>query len=137
MIRFELNNKQDCFYIRQLVFVEEQGFHNEFDDIDNTCIHISMYENDQVIGCARIFEEERGLIIGRIAVLIEYRGRGLGSKILEYIHEYAMENKYLETHLHAQCRACKFYESLGYKSYGEIEFDEHVEHIWMKKCLVY
>ena len=136
MIRFELNNKKDCFYIRQLVFVEEQGFHNEFDEIDDTCIHISMLDDHQVIGCARIFEEERGLIIGRIAVRKEYRGQGLGSKILEFIHEYAKNNHYSETHLHAQCRACKFYESLGYTSYGPIEYDEHVEHIWMKKAII-
>ena len=133
MYTFKLNQKEDCFYIRQKVFVEEQGFHNEFDEIDHTCTHISLYLNDQVIGCARVFDDEKGLIIGRIAILKEYRGQHLGSKILEYIHEYAKTHGYKETHLHAQCRACKFYETLGYVSYGNIEFDEHVEHIWMKK----
>ena len=135
MYRFKLNQKEDCFYIRQKVFVEEQGFHNEFDDIDNTCTHISLYFNDNVIGCARVFEEQGKLIIGRIAVLKEFRGQQLGTKILEYVHNYAQENNHIETHLHAQCRACKFYESLGYVSYGPIEYDEHVEHIWMKKEL--
>lgn len=133
MYNFKLNKKEDCFYIRQKVFVEEQGFHNEFDDIDNICTHISLYSNDNVIGCARVFEEEGKLIVGRIALLKEVRGLGLGTKILEYVHKYAKENNYKETHLHAQCRACKFYESLGYISYGPIELDEHVEHIWMKK----
>ena len=136
MIRFELNKKEDCFYIREKVFVEEQGFHNEFDEIDDICTHISLYLNDQVVGCARVFEENGKCIVGRIAVLKEYRGKQLGSKILKYVHMYAKENDYKETHLHAQCRACKFYESLGYMSYGPIEYDEHVEHIWMKKAIV-
>ena len=136
MVRFELNKKEDCFYIREKVFVEEQGFHNEFDDIDHTCTHISLYVNNEVAGCARVFEEEGKLIVGRIALLKEFRGQGLGTKILEYVHEYARNHNYKETHLHAQCRACKFYESLGYTSYGPIEYDEHVEHIWMKKAII-
>ena len=122
MYSFKLNEKEDCYYIRQKVFVDEQGFYNEFDEIDNICTHISLYLDDKVVGCARVFEDNDNLIIGRIA-------------ILKYIHEYAKTNGYKETHLHAQCRASEFYESLGYSSYGSIEYDEHVEHIWMKKKL--
>ena len=135
MYSFRLNKKEDCYYIRQKVFVDEQGFNNEFDEIDNICTHISLYLDDKVIGCARVFEDNGNLIIGRIALLKEVRGLGLGTKILEYVHDFARKNNYAETHLHAQCRASKFYESLGYESYGPIEYDEHVEHIWMKKKL--
>ena len=30
-----LHNENDWKYIRTAVFIEEQGFHNEFDDIDH------------------------------------------------------------------------------------------------------
>lgn len=31
MYTFKLNQKEDCYYIREKVFVQEQGFYNEFD----------------------------------------------------------------------------------------------------------
>ena len=32
--------------IRRAVFVEEQGFHNEFDEIDKRAKHIVLYDNN-------------------------------------------------------------------------------------------
>ena len=43
---------------RREVFVDEQGFKNEFDDIDNTAIHLVCYDNENPIGTARIFYDE-------------------------------------------------------------------------------
>ena len=34
----------DVKIIRQKVFMEEQGFENEFDGIDDTAIHIVLYD---------------------------------------------------------------------------------------------
>ena len=42
--------------VRQKVFVDEQGFHNEFDDIDETATHIVMFDEDKIpIATCRIF----------------------------------------------------------------------------------
>ena len=42
---------QDARIIRQEVFVEEQGFHHEFDEIDSRAWHLVLYENGQAAGC--------------------------------------------------------------------------------------
>ncbi|MEG0453517.1 MAG: GNAT family N-acetyltransferase, partial [Coprobacillus sp.] len=63
----ELN--QDARKIREAVFVEEQGFKNEFDDIDNHCLHLVIYENNQAIGCARMYQKDKTMVLGRIAVI--------------------------------------------------------------------
>jgi len=34
---------EDVIRIRQTVFMEEQGFQNEFDEVDKTATHIVMY----------------------------------------------------------------------------------------------
>lgn len=41
--------------IRREVFIDEQGFKNEFDDIDITAIHLVCYDKEKPIGTARIF----------------------------------------------------------------------------------
>lgn len=50
---------KDVRGIRQKVFMDEQGFQNEFDDIDSIATHIVMYnESNEPIATCRIFEGE-------------------------------------------------------------------------------
>ena len=67
--------------IRQAVFVEEQGFHNEFDEIDETCLHCVISDGPQPVATCRAFAKEDGSgrwIIGRVAVSLPYRGQRQG-----------------------------------------------------------
>lgn len=74
-----LTNSPDARVIRQSVFVEEQGFEYEFDDIDETALHLVLYdENDNPCATGRLFFDGC-MKIGRIAVMKEYRGQSLGS----------------------------------------------------------
>ena len=41
--------KEDAFEIRRRVFMEEQGYTDEFDDIDDTCIHIVLYKEGEPV----------------------------------------------------------------------------------------
>lgn len=61
---------QDARIIRQEVFVEEQGFHHEFDEIDSRAWHLVLYENGQAAGCCRLFSSDQPevYILGRLAV---------------------------------------------------------------------
>lgn len=136
----------DAAEVRRRVFMEEQGFQNEFDaiDEDERTIHLSAYRNGILIGCARVFpsELEPGLgtvkgrwVFGRLAVLPPYRGGGVGSRILAEAERIAADMGATEVHLHAQCSAQPLYVRAGYKAYGPVEYDEHVEHQWMAKQL--
>ena len=123
--------------IRQSVFVDEQKFELEFDDTDNKAMHYVMYDGETAIGCCRAYFEDdpRHWHIGRIAVIPEMRGMGIGFKIVSeaesYIKKYGTET----ISLSAQLRAKGFYEKLGYKAEGEIYYDEYCEHICMVKLL--
>ena len=68
---------QQALEIRQKVFVEEQGFQDEFDDIDSTAIHFVLFDDsDKPIATCRVFKDviKNSYILGRLAVLKEYRG---------------------------------------------------------------
>ncbi len=54
--------------IRQQVFVEEQGFVNEFDDIDHEAYHAVIYTGGYPIATGRLFDENGEAHIGRICV---------------------------------------------------------------------
>ena len=50
----------DAFAVRRAVFMEEQGYENEFEPIDEdpSCIHVVLYAGKELAGCARVFPEE-------------------------------------------------------------------------------
>ncbi len=127
--------KNDAYKIRVRVFVEEQGFRDEFDSIDDYAFHIAAYDGDKVIGSGRFFSERNNgeYHIGRIAVLPEYRGKNVGSAIMRKIEEFAAEIKAEIIVLSAQKRAMAFYAKLGYEAYGDEYLDEGCPHIAMKK----
>ena len=142
-IRFEQGNFPDARFVRERVFMDEQGFENEFDAIDEdpATIHVTLYRDGNLTGCARTFpdpdhpDEPGRWVFGRLAVLKDERKGGFGAALLAEAERLAREAGASEVHLHAQCRVTAFYERAGYKAYGPVELDEHVEHVWMKKTL--
>ncbi len=119
--------------IRQTVFVEEQGFVDEFDAIDGYATHFVLFDGDLPVATCRVYSEDGVYYLGRIAVLKEYRGKGLGGRMLAVGEEFARKSGADRIMLHAQCRAAQFYEKAGYKSRGIYDDEEGVPHLWMSK----
>ncbi len=123
--------------IREKVFVEEQGFTEEFDSVDSVAVHILAYDGDSAIGTCRLFpaEETGACILGRLAVIAEYRSKGIGRYIISEAEKSARDSGAHMIKLHSQYRAKDFYEKCGYTSFGEIDYEEDCPHIWMKKII--
>ena len=126
---------KEARFIRETVFLDEQGFEKEYDENDNVSKHIVIYDESTAVATCRVYwdKEVNCHHVGRIAVLKPYRGKGYGEKILLNAERVAKEKGADSISLSAQVRASGFYEKLGYKKHGEIYFDEYCEHIAMKK----
>lgn len=122
--------------IRTEVFVEEQGFKNEFDESDGKCLHLVIFSDGTPAATGRIFPPQNGIcVIGRIAVRKDFRGNKLGAEAVRLLEEKAREMEAERTALSAQYRVMGFYEKLGYRASGEIYNDEFCPHIHMEKIL--
>ena len=121
--------------IRESVFVKEQGFVEEFDALDAQCVHLVAFDGDLPTATCRVWLAEDGWHVGRLAVVREYRGKGLGGLMLQHGEAHAKSLGGGSISLHAQCRAEQFYRKSGYVPYGDIDYDEGVEHIHMRKIL--
>ncbi|MFD2670275.1 GNAT family N-acetyltransferase [Marinicrinis sediminis] len=143
VIRVQTQEELDaCLRIRQKVFVEEQQVpaELEIDDWDasvTVCQHVLMKLDSQAVGAARYrpYPDEPKLAkLQRFAVLKEYRGTGLGRKMLEKMEQYAQQDGYDGMILDGQVRARPFYEKAGYAPVSEdIFMDAGIPHIQMVK----
>jgi len=128
--------------IRREVFIEEQGVdpEEEIDDFDNletindTAIHVLVFENNQPIATGRLLldsSDNEYAHITRVAVLLGYRGKGAGLVVMHWLQDMAKQIGRDGITLAAQTHAIGFYEKLGYVARGEIFLDAKIEHRWM------
>ncbi len=126
----------DAAMIRQTVFLDEQQFSRDFDDVDEYAWHAVIYDGDVPAATGRYFVDEQGIPhIGRVAVQKSYRGKKVGAYLMQQLEQLASSQGAKEITLGAQLRAAQFYHKLGYLAYGDVFYDEYCEHISMKKLL--
>ncbi|MCD7856808.1 MAG: GNAT family N-acetyltransferase [Clostridiales bacterium] len=126
----------EAIQIRTAVFVEEQGFTEEFDGIDDIAQHFVVFDDRAAVATCRLFERApHNYIVGRIAVMQPYRGNQIGANLLRTVERIVRGNKGRSVALHAQIAAQRFYEKQGYVAYGTVDYEEHCPHIWMRKNL--
>jgi len=121
--------------IRISVFMQEQGFAQEFDALDELAVHLVAFDDSLPIATCRIWEQDGIWHVGRLAVIKSHRGMGLGAQMLGAAERYVKAQGGMRISLHAQCRAETFYRRCGYLPYGNIDYDEGVEHVHMQKEL--
>ena len=109
--------------IRYRVFVVEQRVSEdlEWDGIDAGCRH-ALAEDlaSNAIGCGRLLPDGH---IGRMAVDADWRGKGVGTALLECLVELARKFGYPRLMLNAQVQAMPFYARHGFTPSGP-EFEE-------------
>ena len=124
---------EDARMIRQRVFVEEQGFTEEFDDKDGKSLHIVAYsDSGEPIGTGRMFSLGGGVyVIGRIAAVRQWRGMGVGAHMLGRLCGECAKCGAREIQLWAQERAVGFYERSGFEKTEETMTEDGVLHFKM------
>lgn len=89
---------------------------DEFDghDGDGTR-YIILLDDGYPVATARFYEKcENCVIVGRVVVLPEYRGRGLGSRVLQEAEAWIRELGYQEIEVDSRTVAVGFYEKNGF-----------------------
>lgn len=115
-----------CRALRRVVFIEEQGVPEdvEQDGRDGAAHHVLALLEDKPVGCARILVSEGSGKIGRVCVLKEWRGQGIGVALVQgCLDLLAGLEGISRAELGAQTYALGLYEKLGFRAYGE-EFSD-------------
>jgi len=121
--------------VRVAVFCGEQGvpFDDERDPLDDDAAHLVALAGDgqRVVATLRLLAEDDTARIGRVAVLADWRRRGIASRMLALAVRRARDEGRARARLAAQIRAKALYEQAGFSVESE-PFDEAgIAHVWM------
>ena len=119
--------------IRTTVFIEEQGVPQEleWDGLDEHAYHVIAFAADGTpIGTGRLLQDGH---IGRVAVLKEWRRKGVGRALLEMLLVVANKMGYEEVKLHAQTRVLEFYLRGGFVAQGKEFMEAGIPHTAMTR----
>lgn len=135
----EIWNKAAAFYVRMSVFVLERGIilQEEFDQSDETpMLYVVAYDGVRPVATGRIQRyDDQVLKPGRLCVLSEYQGKGLGKAVLKEIEEYGVSHGMTSALLHAEKSAEDFYYKLGYTAVSDYFIEDSVPCIKVQKPL--
>ncbi|QJQ95739.1 MULTISPECIES: GNAT family N-acetyltransferase [Halomonadaceae] len=118
--------------IRRIVFIDEQFVpqEEEWDGRDGISLHFLAYHADarfqgKPLGTARLLPDGH---LGRVAVLAEARGLGIGLQLVKAGIEAARSQGHATIELSAQSHALAFYQRLGFVAHGDEFFDAGIPH---------
>jgi ElaA protein len=120
-----------CRWLRRVVFIEEQGVSeaDEVDDLDGEAIHLLATDAGRPVGSARLLVLGDTGKIGRVCVLKDRRGTGLGAALIGVaVAEFRAMPGVEQAKLGAQVPALGFYEGLGFTAVGPVYLDAGIEH---------
>jgi predicted GNAT family N-acyltransferase len=121
--------------VRRAVFIEEQAIPEdlEWDEFDAVCRHaIAEDASGSAVGCGRLLPDGH---IGRLAVLRDWRGRGVGTALLVRLMELARSRGHARAILEAQTRAMPFYARHGFAAAGDEYLEAGIPHRTMARTL--
>lgn len=120
--------------VREAVFIGEQGVpvELEWDGFDADCIHlIAVDAAENAIGTARLLQQGENGGIGRMAVLKEWRGKGVGDALMRHLLKEAATLEIQQLTLNAQAYAVGFYARFGFAAMGNQFLEAGIPHVKM------
>jgi predicted GNAT family N-acyltransferase len=119
--------REEAQRIRFTVFVDEQRVppELEMDEHDAVSIHALAFAGERAVGTGRLLPDGH---IGRMAVLKEWRGKGVGRALLRALMQRARARGDRDVVLAAQVQAMPFYAAEGFKAEGPVYVEAGIDH---------
>jgi ElaA protein len=123
----------DVWRLRQSVFVVEQAC--PYPDLDGRDVepgtrHVVMHDGDEVVGYARVLDDDAVWRIGRVVLDPSARGRGLADALM---HAALQVCDGRDVVLDAQSPLAGWYESFGFSVTGPEFLDDGIPHLPMRR----
>ena len=121
------------FIVRGIVFIEEQGvsYNIEHDEHDFPATHVLGEMDGEPFAAGRIRAVGEYAKLERVAIRKQYRGKGLGHKLTEFMLAVAQGQGFRKFKVHAQSYLKDFYRKHGFEIVGDMFKEAGIDHYLM------
>ncbi|SFS30709.1 GNAT family N-acetyltransferase [Marininema halotolerans] len=122
------DDRMKTFLVRGIVYMHGQQcpYREEFDRNDSSATQILGTVGEEPVLTARIRYFGGFVKFERLGIREEYRGKGYGHQLIQFMMEFAEKKGYRRFYLHAQTRLEEFYQQYGFKRVGDtFNFSDH------------
>lgn len=97
-------------------------------------IFLKLLIGNQLIGSVRVHEKDGTVYIGKLIVHPDWRGRGLGQKLMRFVETLFPNAERFELFTgHKSERNLYLYQKLGYRIFKREKADDNLEIVYMEK----
>jgi predicted GNAT family N-acyltransferase len=129
---------QQMIKLRDEILRKPLGLNFTSDELEKekSNLHIAAYEDDQMLGCCMLVEEEPETVrLRQMAVINDLQGKGIGRALMQFAENLARDRGYKRITMHARKNALGFYEKMGYRKIGKEFHEITIPHFVMEKEL--
>ena len=118
--------------IRQQVMYPDKEKEFSILDNDNKGLHIGYYLEGKLVSAVSLFLEDRELQFRKFATLTEYQNMGYGTKIMEWILDYANDMQLSKVWCNARINKTEFYKKFGFVETNQTFSKNNLEYVIME-----
>ncbi len=96
---------------------------------------LDISSNDPTSWSWEVLRDDGNALIGRMAVDVQWRRKGVGGEILKFLEDFARKQGLTRSVLHAQEYVKSFYAAHGYQQHGDTFLEVDIPHVEMRKAL--
>ncbi|WP_017259379.1 GNAT family N-acetyltransferase [Pedobacter arcticus] len=99
---------------------------------DDLGTHLGLFYENKLATVVSLFQKEDHLQFRKLATDSKYQRLGLGSKMINYVIDYAREKQLQKVWCNARLSATGFYKKLGFTEIGEVFSKGGIDYVIME-----
>ena len=126
---------EEIWHIRQQVMYPKETL--EFVRLEDDAIgtHLGLYQDDRLLSVISLFERDGVIQFRKFATITNEQGKGYGTRLLQYVMDWAIKNEKKIIWCNARLSATSLYEKFGMHQTGNSWEKYGIEFIKMQKQL--
>jgi len=122
-------SKATAFDLKELIDLRQKVLHPGgprdrvvyAEDSDESTLHLILKENKKIVACGTLIDEGGGVFrIRGMAVSDNFRGRGVGSSLVEYFIDHVKKHNGHLVWCNGRVKALSLYERHGFVKNGDV-----------------
>lgn len=119
--------------VRHTVMYPEKTFESIKLADDLSGIHLALYDDQELVSVVSLFIKGNELQFRKFATIEKYQRKGYGSRLVEYVIDWASQHGINRIWCNARKSASSFYQKFGFYETATVFLQDNIDFVVMEK----